>query len=65
VVKNNQALRHKVQVGRSSAAGVEITPALPPATQVVVRGNEQLQHQQQVVLYITTAASTSTVQGGI
>lgn len=65
VVKNNQALRHKVQVGRSSAAGVEITPALPPATQVVIRGNEQLQHEQQVVLHTKNSASTSTVQGGI
>jgi RND family efflux transporter MFP subunit len=65
VVKNNQALRHIVQVGRSSAAGVEITPALPPATQVVIRGNEQLQHEQQVVLHTKNSASTPTVQGGI
>jgi RND family efflux transporter MFP subunit len=64
VVENNQALRHKVKVGRSSAAGVEITPALPPSSQVVIRGNEQLQHQQHVVLHSAASPAVSAVQGG-
>lgn len=50
IVENKQAVRHKVQIGRTTAAGVEILPALPAAATIVVRGNEQLQHQQPVVL---------------
>lgn len=60
VVENNQALRHKVQPGRSTAAGVEILPSLPVAAHIVVRGNEQLQHQQPVVLLTAGEAPTPT-----
>lgn len=48
IVENNQAVRHKVQPGRSTAAGVEIQPSLPANAEIVVRGNEQLQHLQSV-----------------
>ncbi len=63
IVENQLAVRHKVQVGRTTAAGVEVLPALPPAAAVVVRGNEQLQHQQPVVIATALSAMPSAVTG--
>lgn len=60
IVENKQAVRHKVQIGRTTAAGVEILPALPAAATIVVRGNEQLQHQQPVVLVTAGEAPAPT-----
>ncbi|ABX51585.1 efflux transporter, RND family, MFP subunit [Shewanella baltica OS195] len=47
-VQNNIAQRHTVQVGHTSAIGIEILSPLPKDAPVVIRGNESLQDQQPV-----------------
>ena len=47
-IRDNQAERFNVQLGRSSERGVEILSGLPAGLPVVVRGNETLRAGQQV-----------------
>lgn len=49
-VQDNIAKRHAVNIGRSSASGIEILTPLPANAPVVIRGNENLQDKQVVTI---------------
>ncbi|HEC60063.1 hypothetical protein LCGC14_0584820 [marine sediment metagenome] len=48
IIKDDKALRRKVELGRTTAEGVNITKGLSVDDLVVIRGNEVLHHEQLV-----------------
>ncbi|EIW89530.1 RND family efflux transporter MFP subunit [Alishewanella agri BL06] len=58
-IRDNQADRFNVQLGRSSERGVEILSGLPAGLPVVVRGNETLRAGQQVRILNTAPAGAN------
>jgi RND family efflux transporter MFP subunit len=50
IIKDDKALRRKVELGRTMADGVNITHGIEVDDQVVIRGNEVLHHQQLVTI---------------
>jgi multidrug efflux pump subunit AcrA (membrane-fusion protein) len=48
IIEDDKALRRKVELGRTTADGVNITHGLSVDDWVVIRGNEVLHHEQLV-----------------